>query len=110
MTADRLLAFVQEVFDLGQLAVDALERRRLLDENVHLHVVANRHLIEQAAEFRLHQREALSQALTLGEELWAGRRSCRGRHSGGGSAGGRWASQELHGTTTVPGRLFCWLT
>ena len=53
----------------AEVRVDALQLGRLARQHVHPHVVADRHLVEDAAEVGLHQREALRQPLALGEQL-----------------------------------------
>ena len=66
MTADRS-APVTEQLQLRELGVQPLQRCRLGDQHIHLHVIADRHLIEQPAELGLLQRETLGQPVTLGE-------------------------------------------
>ena len=52
-----------------QLGVDPLQLGRLAGQHVHPHVVADRHLVEGAAEVGLHHRELLQQAVALGTQL-----------------------------------------
>ena len=98
---------------MGELGVDALEGGRLANEDVDLDVIAYRHLVEQAAKLRLHERKAFRQALALGKEL--GRSAAIGLHRRGGGARrilplGSDRFDRPHGTTTCDGRLLCWLT
>src|SRR4051812_36601655 len=59
----------QGLLDLAELEVEPLELRGLPGEHVHLHVVANRHLVEGAAQVGLHDRELLQQAIALRDQL-----------------------------------------
>jgi hypothetical protein len=84
------------MLQLRQLGVDALEGGGLGDQDIHLHVIADRHLVEEPAELGLHEREAFRQPLALGEELGGRRDIDRIRDRWYGCA----APRELHGTTT----------
>lgn len=59
----------EPALDLGQFLVDPLQGRGALDQDVHLDVIADRHLVEQAAELGLHQGEALRQPVAQGDEI-----------------------------------------
>ncbi len=74
----------QQVLDLAELGVDALELGGLGDQHVHPDVVADGHLIEQAAELGLHESEALGEPLALSRQL--GRRGRTAGASPGGPA------------------------
>jgi hypothetical protein len=91
--------------ELGELGIDALELGRFGDQNIHADVVANGHLIEQAAELRLHDRHPLGQAIALADEL--GIRPLGGRRVGRRGLGiPALGEPEVHGIETSPGRLF----
>jgi hypothetical protein len=50
LSACRRSVLAEQVLDLGQLGVDLLQRRGLAHEHLEVHVVPDRHLVEQAAE------------------------------------------------------------
>ena len=60
---------LQQPLDRQQLGVDPLQLGRFAGEDVEADVVADRHLVEGAAEVGLHHRELLQQAIALGEQL-----------------------------------------
>ena len=53
----------------AQLGVDPLQLGRFAGEDVEPDVVADRHLVEGAAEVGLHHRELLQQPVALGDQL-----------------------------------------
>src|SRR5215212_2438456 len=83
------------------LGVDSLQLGRLAGEDVHAHVVADRHLVEGAAQIGLHHGELLEQAVPLRAQL---RVLAHGSACPVGVAG---ASPGSPPTTITSGR-FCW--
>src|ERR1700694_2327349 len=76
---------LEQLLELAEFGVDALQLGRLLHQDLEPDVIADRHLIEQATELRLHEREALRQPFSLGLELAVHGRGAR-RHGGDGPA------------------------
>src|SRR5690242_3407446 len=105
------MAALEQPLDLTELGIDALKLRRLLHQDLDPNVIADRHLVEQTADLRLHQREALGEPGPLALELrvgWLRRRTGRDRRRGRGRIA--LAKPELHGTEIWSGSPRCWST
>ena len=93
-----------DLLELAQLRVDALQLGCFRDQDLHPHVVANCHLIEQAAELGLHDREAFDQPVALRHQLGVSRRrttSVLRRRRGSP------ATERRHGTEIESGSPCC---
>ena len=86
MAADAACLAAQQAVHLLELRVHALQLGGLAREHVGADVVANRHLVADPPELRLHDHEALEQAVAARDEIGVLR---------------------THGTTIVSGRLRC---
>ena len=94
---------LEHPLDREQLGVDPLQLGRLAGQHVEAHVVADRHLVEGAAEVGLHDGELLQQTVALGDQLGALlrlRRLFRGGRLGGGLGPGPW--RGLRGRSPQP--------
>jgi hypothetical protein len=60
---------LKQQLDVRQLRVDALQLGCPPDQHVEFDVVAARHLVEETAELGLHDRELLSQTITLDDQI-----------------------------------------
>jgi hypothetical protein len=100
---DRGVARLEQMLDLTELGVDALELRGLGHQDIHPHVIPDRHLVEEATELGLQDREALDQALALCTQIGSRRR--RQFRSGRLSS-----DPKLQGSTVWSGRPFCAFT
>jgi hypothetical protein len=67
--AEHRFAPMPQVRHVYQFVLDPLKSGGTLDQQLYVDVVADRHLVEETAELRLHQRKALGQSITLGVEL-----------------------------------------
>jgi hypothetical protein len=106
LSADVRASRFDDLLELPELGVDALQLGCLRDQDVHPDVIADRHLVEQPAELGLHDREALDQSISLGEQFRVGR-DCRcatgvlrRRHRS-------FATERRHGTEIASGRPCC---
>lgn len=85
-------------FELCKLKLDTLKLGSLDRQQIELEVVTDRHFIEESSEFRLHQCEALGQALAGGQQV-------RGRRRRLGAVA-LVISIAAHGSATMPVQLF----
>jgi hypothetical protein len=67
--AENRVAAALEVLDVRKLGLDELHRGSPFDQQFHVDVVADRHLVEEPTELGLQQREAFGETFALGVQF-----------------------------------------